>query len=120
MQTRHLSSELLHLRLIQLSPPAEQVEMLPLPRFHSHKHQNAVVTGRVDEDRTDVAFISPVIGEAAALQGDIIGAIGTFLQTDAASVGDFSPRGVSGEVDSGAVSLSEYLQVWWEAQAACN
>ena len=72
VETLHLSSELLHLLLLQLSPPAEQVEVLPLPRLNVQAHQQAVLTGSVNKVSGEVAFVCPIIGEAAAFQGDVV------------------------------------------------
>ena len=79
VQTLHLSSELLHLLLLHLPPPAEQVQMLPLARLHIHAQQQAVLTGRMDEVCSEVAFIRPIVREAAAFQGDVVGMIQTLI-----------------------------------------
>lgn len=71
VQTLHLSLELLHLLLLQLPPPAEQVEVDPLPGLHVHAHQQAVATRRVDKAGADGALVCPIVGEAAAFQGDV-------------------------------------------------
>lgn len=75
VQTLHLSSELLHLLLLQLPPSAEQVKMLLPLRDQVDVHHQAVATGCVGEVCGDVAFICPVIGEAATLQGNVVGVI---------------------------------------------
>ena len=67
VQTLHLSSELLHLPLLHLPPPAEQVQVRLLPQRPVHTHQRAVGTGRTDEVRREVALRCPIEGEAAAL-----------------------------------------------------
>ena len=68
-----------------------------------------------------VAFICPIIGEAAALQGDVEGTMQALVVCmDAESVGDVGVTGVAGEVYSGTVCLFEVFQVREMAPAACN
>lgn len=68
LQTAHLPSELLHLLVPQLSPPAEEVEMDALPRLHVKADQDAVRTGCMDEGCVHIAARE---GEPASLQGDV-------------------------------------------------
>lgn len=68
LQALHLPPELLQLLVLQLPPPAEQVEVDPLSRLYVKAHQHAVVTlgpceGGVNGVDTE--------GETAALEGNV-------------------------------------------------
>lgn len=92
-----------------------------LSGLHVHAHQQAVVARRADKARADVALVRPVVGEAAAFQGDVKRSVQTPVsQTEAASVGETGLAGVAGEVYGSAVSLLEFLQRWKVAQTSCH
>lgn len=117
LQTVHLTSELLHLRLLQPSPPAEKVEMEPLPRLHVEADQDAVRTGCTDKGGVYVAVAE---SEAAALQGDVVRlVVAPAFGAHAAPQGDAAGMGVAAEGGGGTLSLFKKLDEGRVTQAAC-
>lgn len=79
--------------------------MLSLSWLHIKFQQDAVVTGSVDKGCGDIEVIQ---GEAAALQGDIVGrVVAVAIWTAAASEEDAALIAVVGKLSSGAVSASQ-------------
>lgn len=73
----------------------------------------------MDKGGAEVAL--PIVGEAAAFQRDVQGIIpACVIQAQGACVGHARLAGVAGEMNSGAVSAFESLQVGEIAQASCD
>lgn len=116
VQTRRLSPELLHLLLLQLPPPAEQVQTQEFLCLVVKAHHQAVCTGCVEEGHGEVE-LSP--GEAAALECDVgVQILTAVTKTEDACEGNTG--GFIGKVNAGAVSAFEVLQVRRIVQTGCN
>lgn len=73
----------------------------------------------MDKGGGEVAL--PIVGEAAAFQRDVQGVIlACAIKAQGACVGHPCLTGVAGEMNSGAVSAFELLQVGEIAQASCD
>ena len=109
VQTQRLGLELLHLPLLHLPPPAEQVQTLHLVRLGVKVHRQTVGTGREEEGHGEVDLLE---GEAAAYQRDVGVQVPTAgAETEGTLEGEFGGIAGIGEGNGGAVSSLEVLHV---------